>query len=143
MDLVLFFPKRQQMLLSPRDYQVDAQRYPAPYPYAIKFVLDQYIMQGGKTLWLLDNVHAEMDSLMLSGKSLAFNRDLNLTDMLFNYGVRINYNITKDLYSGSIRLAAGSTGNQIQYENFRWHHFPLIYADNSHSITKSIDPVYM
>ena len=108
-----------------------------------KFVLDQYIMQGGKTLWLLDNVHAEMDSLMLSGKSLAFNRDLNLTDMLFNYGVRINYNITKDLYSGSIRLAAGSTGNQIQYENFRWHHFPLIYADNSHSITKSIDPVLL
>lgn len=108
-----------------------------------KFVLDQYIMQGGRTLWLLDNVHAEMDSLMLSGKSLAFNRDLNLTDMLFSYGVRINYNVTKDLYSGSIRLAAGSTGNQVQYENFRWHHFPLIYADYSHSITKSIDPVLL
>ncbi len=108
-----------------------------------KFVLDQYIMQGGKTLWLLDNVHAEMDSLMLTGKSLAFNRDLNLTDMLFSYGVRINYNITKDLYSSSIRLAAGSTGNQVQYENFRWPYFPLIFADNSHSITKNIDPVLM
>lgn len=108
-----------------------------------KFVLDQYIMQGGKTLWLLDNVYAEMDSLMVSGKSLAFNRDLNLTDLLFSYGVRINYNVTKDLYSGSIRLAAGSTGNQVQYENFRWHHFPLIYPDNSNAITKNIDPILM
>ena len=108
-----------------------------------KFVLDQYIMQGGKTMWLLDNVHAEMDSLMLTGKTLAFNRDLNLTDMLFSYGVRINYNITKDLYSGSIRLAAGQTGNQVQYKNFRWLHFPLIYPDNSHSITKNIDPVLL
>ena len=108
-----------------------------------KFVLDQYIMQGGKTLWLLDNVHAEMDSLMLTGKALAFNRDLNLTDMLFSYGVRINYNVTKDLYSSSIRLAAGSAGNQVQYENFRWPYFPLIFADNSHSITKNIDPILM
>ena len=108
-----------------------------------KFVLDQYIMQGGKTLWLLDNVHAEMDSLMQTGKALAFNRDLNLTDMLFSYGLRINYNITKDLYSGSIRLAAGNTGNQVQYKNFRWHHFPMIYADNTHSITKNIDQVVL
>ncbi len=108
-----------------------------------KFVLDQYILQGGKTLWLLDNVYAEMDSLMLTGETLAFNRDLNLTDMLFSYGVRINFNVTKDLYSGSIRLAAGKTGNQVQYKNFRWHHFPLIYPDNSHSITKNIDPVLM
>ena len=108
-----------------------------------KLVLDQYIMQGGKTLWLLDNVYAEMDSLMLTGKSLAFNRDLNLTDMLFSYGVRINYNVTKDLYSGTIRLASGNTGNQLQYQDFLWHYFPLIFADNTHAISKSIDPVLL
>lgn len=108
-----------------------------------KLVLDQYIMNGGKSLWLLDNVYAEMDSLMQSGKSLAFNRDLNLTDLLFNYGVRINYNVTKDLYSGSIRLAAGNTGNQVQYQDFLWHYFPLIFADNSHPITKNTDPVLL
>jgi ABC-2 type transport system permease protein len=108
-----------------------------------KFVLDQYIMQGGKTLWLLDNVYAEMDSLMQSGKTLAFNRDLNLTDMLFSYGVRINYNMTKDLYSSSIRLAAGNTGNQVQYKDFLWPYFPLIYSDNSNAITKNIDPVLL
>ncbi|MEL4455462.1 gliding motility-associated ABC transporter substrate-binding protein GldG [Lutimonas vermicola] len=108
-----------------------------------KLVLDQYIMQGGKTLWLLDNVYAEMDSLMLTGKSLAFNRDLNLTDMLFSYGVRINYNVTKDLYSGTIRLASGNTGNQLQYQDFLWHYFPLIFADNTHAISKNIDPVLL
>ncbi len=108
-----------------------------------KLVLDQYIMQGGKTVWLLDNVYAEMDSLMQTGKTLAFNRDLNLTDMLFNYGVRINYNITKDLYSGSIRLAAGNTGNQVQYKDFLWPYFPMIFADNSNEITKNIEPVLL
>ncbi|MGI9530215.1 gliding motility-associated ABC transporter substrate-binding protein GldG [Lutimonas sp.] len=108
-----------------------------------KLVLDQYIMRGGKTIWLLDNVYAEMDSLMQTGKTLAFNRDLNLTDMLFSYGVRINYNVTKDLYSGSIRLAAGNTGNQVQYKDFLWPYFPLIFADNSNEITKNIEPVLL
>jgi len=108
-----------------------------------KLVLDQYIMQGGKTLWLVDNVNAEMDSLMQSGTTLAFNRDLNLTDMLFSYGVRINYNLTKDLYSSSIRLATGNSGNQVQYKDFLWQYFPLIYADNSHAISKNIDPVLL
>ncbi|MCA0931087.1 gliding motility-associated ABC transporter substrate-binding protein GldG [Lutimonas saemankumensis] len=108
-----------------------------------KLVLDQYIAHGGRTLWLLDNVYAEMDSLMTSGTSLAFNRDLNLTDLLFSYGVRINYNVTKDLYSSSIRLAAGNTGNQVQYQNFPWLYFPLVFADNTNPITKNLDPVLL
>lgn len=108
-----------------------------------KFALDQYIMQGGKTLWLLDNVYAELDSLMLTGKSLAFNRELHLTDMLFSYGIRINYNVTKDLYSSTIRLASGNTGNQVQYQDFLWHYYPLIFSDNAHPVTKNIDPVLL
>lgn len=108
-----------------------------------KFALDQYIMQGGKTLWLLDNVYAELDSLMLTGKSLAFNRELNLTDMLFQYGIRINYNVTKDLYSSTIRLASGNTGNQVQYQDFLWPYYPLIFSDNAHPVTKNIDPVLL
>jgi len=108
-----------------------------------KFAIDQYIMQGGKTLWLLDNVNAEMDSLMATGKSLAFNRDLNLTDLLFSYGIRINYNVTKDLYSSTIRLASGNTGNQVQYKDFLWPYFPLVFPNNSHPVTKNIDPVLL
>ncbi len=108
-----------------------------------KFTLDQYIINGGKTLWLIDNVHAEMDSLMQSGSSLAFNRELNLTDLLFNYGLRINYNITKDLYSSSIRLASGNTGNQTQYQDFLWPYFPLILSNNNNPITSNLDPVLL
>jgi len=108
-----------------------------------KFALDQFIMQGGKTLWLLDNVYAEVDSLMTTGKSMAFNRDLNLTDMLFSYGIRINYNITKDLYSSTIRLASGNTGNQVQYQDFLWYYYPLVFLDNKHPVTKNIDPVLL
>ncbi len=106
-----------------------------------KFTLDQYITNGGKTIWLIDNVYAEMDSLMQNGNSLAFNRDLNITDLLFNYGVRINYNITKDLYSSTIRLASGNTGNQTQYQDFNWHYFPLIISSNNNPISTNLDPI--
>ncbi len=108
-----------------------------------KFTLDQYIMNGGKTIWLLDNVHAEMDSLMTTGKSMVFNRDLNLTDLLFHYGVRISYNITKDIYSSTIRLASGNVGNQTQFEDLLWHYFPLVIASNNNPITTNIDPVLL
>ncbi len=108
---------------------------------AEKFTLDQYITNGGKTLWLLDNVHAEMDSLMQNGKSIVLNRDLNLTDLLFSYGVRIKYNITQDIFSSTIRLAAGNSGNQTQYQDFAWHYFPLILPNEKNAMTTNIDPV--
>jgi len=106
-----------------------------------KFTLDQYIMNGGKSLWLIDNVNAELDSLMQTGESLAFNRDLNLTDQLFRYGVRINYNLVKDIRSSSISLASGNTGNQTQYQNFPWHYYPLVIPTSNHPITNNIDQV--
>ncbi len=106
-----------------------------------KFTLDQYIMNGGKSLWLIDNVNAELDSLMQTGESLAFNRDLNLTDQLFSYGVRINYNLIKDISSSTISLASGNTGNQTQYQNFPWHYYPLVMPNSKHPITNNIDYV--
>ena len=108
-----------------------------------KFTLDQYIINGGKTLWLIDNIYAELDSLMLNGSSLAFNRDLNLTDLLFNYGVRINYNVSKDLFSSSIRLASGNVGNQTQYQDFLWHYYPLVLPSNNHPIVTGLDPILL
>ncbi|RUA10365.1 MAG: gliding motility-associated ABC transporter substrate-binding protein GldG [Flavobacteriia bacterium] len=106
-----------------------------------KFTLDQFITNGGKILWMIDKVYADIDSLMTTGKMLAFNRDLNLTDQLFRYGVRINYNITKDLYCSTIRLASGNTGNQTQYQDFPWLYYPLIITNNNNPITAHIDPV--
>lgn len=106
-----------------------------------KFTLDQYITNGGKSLWLIDNVTAELDSLMLTGQSLAFNKKLNLTDLLFSYGVRINYSLIKDAYSSTIRLADGNTGNKTQFNDYIWHYHPFITSKNNHPITKNIDPV--
>ncbi len=112
-----------------------------PFSEEEKYLLDQYLTHGGRTMWFVDNVHAEMDSLMSSGRSLAYNRDLGLTDLFFQYGIRINYNVSKDLYSSTIRLASGNTGNQVQYQDFIWHYFPLVFTDDLHPITRNIDPV--
>ncbi len=106
-----------------------------------KFTLDQYIMNGGKSLWLIDNINAELDSLMQTGETLAFNRDLNLTDQLFSYGIRINYDLIKDIQSSTIRLASGNTGNQTQYQDFPWHYNLLVMPKGNHPITSNIGQV--
>lgn len=106
-----------------------------------KYTLDQFSMNGGKSLWLLDNVLAELDSLMETGSSLTFPRALNLTDFFFNYGVRINYDLINDIYSSKIPLATGKIGNQTQFNSYTWNYFPLINSQNNHPITKNIEAV--
>lgn len=106
-----------------------------------KFTLDQFIMNGGKSLWLIDNIQAEMDSLMQSGESLAYPRDLGLTDLFFNYGARINSDLISDLYSSEITLATGNIGNKTQFNNFQWNYFPLVNSLNNHPINTNIEAV--
>lgn len=106
-----------------------------------KYTLDQFIMNGGKTMWLIDNVQAELDSLMRTGESLAYPRDLGLTDLFFNYGFRINFNLINDLYSSEIPLATGNVGNQTQFDTFLWPYFPLVNAQNNHPISNNIEAV--
>ena len=85
-----------------------------------KLTLDQFITNGGKSLWMIDNNFADTDSLYNEGKMLAFPRDLNLTDLLFSYQVRINNKLIKDLYSAKIPLATGNVGNQAQFQHLNW-----------------------
>lgn len=106
-----------------------------------KFVLDQFIANGGKTLWMLDIVQANQDSLATNGKMLAYQRDLNLTDLLFNYGIRINTSLVKDLYAAQISLATGQVGNQTQFKNLDWFYHPLVGGNPNHPITKNVAPV--
>ena len=106
-----------------------------------KFTLDQFITNGGKTLWMLDNVQADQDSLLSTGKMLAYPRDLNLTDLLFSYGIRINTTLIKDLYAAKIALATGTIGNQTQFQNLDWFYHPLVSGNPNHSITKNVAPV--
>ena len=104
-----------------------------------KQVLDQYIINGGKTLWLIDQVSAEMDSLYNpSGSTLAYPRDLNLNDMFFKYGIRINPDIIKDEQGSPIKLATGEQGSATQYQQFNWKFAPQVYPNSSHPIVKSL-----
>lgn len=106
-----------------------------------KLTLDQFITNGGKTLWMIDNVQADQDSLFNGGKMLAYPRDLSLTDLLFSYGIRINSTLIKDLYAAQIPLATGTIGNQPQFQNLDWFYHPLVGGNPNHSITKNIAPV--
>ena len=106
---------------------------------AEKQVLDQFIINGGKTLWLIDQVSAEMDSLYnSSGSTLAYPRDLNLNDMFFKYGIRINPDIIKDEQGSPIKLATGEQGSAAQYQQFNWKFAPQVYPNIVHPIVKNL-----
>ena len=106
---------------------------------AEKQVLDQFIVHGGKTLWLVDQVNMEMDSLYnSSGSTLAFPRDLNLNDMFFKYGFRINPDLVKDEQGSPIKLATGDPGSAAQFQEFNWKFAPQVYPISTHPIVKSL-----
>ena len=106
-----------------------------------KLVLDQYIMNGGKSLWLTESIIMDKDSLYNdAGKSVAIMRDLNLNDFFFKYGVRINPVIVNDLYSAPIWLAIGE-GSQAQFQPVQWPYSPLAGANPDHPITSNINLV--
>lgn len=107
-----------------------------------KVILDQYIMNGGKTLWMIDAVNAEMDTLTKSKKVMPFPVDINMTDFFFNYGLRINPALVKDVKKFALlKLVTGEVGGNAQYTSLPWPYFPLGIAENDHPITKNINPV--
>lgn len=104
-----------------------------------KFVLDQYTMNGGKSLWLLDKVAMDKDSLLNDlGKNVAIPRDLNLTDFFFKYGIRINPLIVSSMYSAPITLASGE-GSKSQFQSYPWTYSPLAKGNTAHPIVNNLD----
>lgn len=108
---------------------------------AEKQVLDQFIINGGKTLWLMDHVSMEMDSLMQTGENLAFPRDLNLNDMFFKYGIRIRPDLIKDIMATPIALATGQQGSATQYTQFPWFFSPAVYSESTNPIVSNLDVI--
>ncbi len=105
-----------------------------------KMVMDQFIMNGGKTLWLIDAVNIEMDSLYNdAGSSLAFPFDLNLNDLFFKYGFRIGPNLVKDIMASPIALATGEKGSATQYTQYPWFYAPLVYPSTRNPIANNVD----
>ena len=113
-----------------------------PFNKMDKFLIDQYIMNGGKVLWLIDGVHASMDSLKISGGSfIAVKNNINLDDQLFKYGVRINANLIEDLRSTEIPIITGYSNNIPQQTFFPWPYYPLLFSDSKHAISKGLDAI--
>ena len=112
-----------------------------PFSEKDKFIIDQYVMHGGKVLWLIDPVSATMDSLQTSESTIGNALDINLDDMFFKYGLRLNKNLLLDLNSAKIALRTGQMGGQAQIEYFRWYYFPLLNAASDNNIVKNINPV--
>ncbi|RAJ16391.1 gliding motility-associated ABC transporter substrate-binding protein GldG [Olleya aquimaris] len=104
-----------------------------------KYILDQYTMNGGKSLWLLEKVAMSKDSLYNDlGKNVAVPMDLNLTDFFFKYGVRINPLIVSSMYSAPITLASGE-GSNSQFQSYPWTYSPLAKGNSNHPIVNNLD----
>ena len=107
-----------------------------------KLKLDQYVMHGGKLIWMIDNLYAEMDSLMRTQSDfVAFDRALNIDDQLFRYGVRINRDLVQDLQCDKLPLVVGSYGDRPQPQLVPWPYFPLLSSYNDHPIAKNMNTV--
>jgi gliding-associated putative ABC transporter substrate-binding component GldG len=103
-----------------------------------KLKIDQYLMNGGKVLMFLDNLHAEQDSLRFRPELVAYDRNLNLGDMLFTYGVRINPDLVMDLQCDFLPFAVGGTAENPQYEFLHWNYYPLFESKGNHLINKNL-----
>lgn len=106
-----------------------------------KFIIDQFIMQGGKVLWLVDPVFATMDSLQKSGNTIGITQDINLNDQLYKYGVRLNSNLLMDINALQIPMITGQVGNQPQFTFFPWYYFPVLTSTSRHPVVNNLNAI--
>ena len=106
-----------------------------------KFIIDQFIMRGGKVLWLIDPVFASMDSIQFSDATIGVINEINLTDQFFNYGVRLNTNLVMDINALPIPLKTGEMGGAPQIEFFPWYYFPVLNPLIDHPIVKNLNAI--
>ena len=112
-----------------------------PFSEKDKFLIDQYIMHGGKVLWLVEPVYVTMDSLQSQESTIGIEQDLKLDDMLFKYGVRLNRNLLLDLTCAALPIRTGQMAGQAQLEYFRWFYFPLLQAASNHPMVRNMNAI--
>ncbi len=106
-----------------------------------KFKIDQYAMHGGKIIWLIDRLNADLDSMRHTGRFIPSDYPLNLEDLLFKYGVRIQPDLVLDLKCTKIPQVVGQMGNAPQLALFDWFYFPAVQSAANHPLVKNIDQV--
>jgi ABC-2 type transport system permease protein len=112
----------------------------AAFTEAEKYKINYFVMNGGRVVWSIDQVSADLDSLKGKAEQLAFNKTLNLDDMLFMYGARINYNLVADANCAEIPLAMGG-GKQNDIQMAPWVYYPILMPDTSMAVVKNIDGI--
>lgn len=108
---------------------------------AEKYKIDYFLMNGGGIIWAIDQVNAELDSLRGQTEQLAFPKKLNLDDMLFKYGVRLNYNLLADMNCAQIPLNVGNIGGQAQIQLLPWLFYPIFVPNSTHPLVKNLDGI--
>ena len=103
-----------------------------------KLKIDQYLMRGGSVLCFIDNLNAEQDSLGLKPELVAYDRNLNLTDLFFKYGLRINTDLVMDLQCDFMPFVVGGTPDNPQYEFLHWNYYPLFESKGNHPINRNL-----
>lgn len=111
-----------------------------PFSEADKYAIDQYIMQGGKVLFFLDPVHPFADSLS-AGTTVALANQVGLEDLLFNYGIRINYNLVADLQCNLVPVNTAPAGEQANFTMMPWVYHPLLAGSSLHPVTRGLNYV--
>lgn len=113
-----------------------------PFTEIEKLKIDQYIMHGGNVIWFIDKLYAEMDSLLrVQTDFIAFDKNLNLDDQLFKYGIRINNDLLQDIKSAKQPLVVGQLGGQPQIERLPFPYYPLVSSPSTNPIAKNLDDV--
>lgn len=105
-----------------------------------KIQIDQYFMKGGKLVWLIDPVHVSLDSLSRGETTYSFPKDLGLGDLLFSYGVRLNYDLLQDVDCIRIQVNTAAPGNQPRYTLHPWYYSPLL-SPADHPIGKNLNRI--
>lgn len=112
------------------------------FSYKDLYILDQFIMHGGKILWLVDPLLCSMDSVQSKGETYAITNFTGVEDPLFRYGVRINTNLVMDMQCSKVPIITGVYGdNTPQFTFYPWNFFPIISPNSNHIITSKINPV--
>jgi ABC-2 type transport system permease protein len=111
-----------------------------PFDEASKFKIDQFVMSGGRILWYLDATDVSMDTLQKTPNYMAMPSNLNLDDLLFKYGVRVNNNLIEDMTCNPIPVKVGSTENE-DMVLLDWVYFPVITPTAKHPIVKNLEPL--
>ena len=114
-----------------------------PFSERAKFVLDQYVMRGGRVLMMLDKLSINLDSLRGRPEFIPPDHPQNLDDLLFKYGIRVEPNLVLDLQNTRIPVVTGQVGNAPQFELRPWPYHVLATPSPLHPITKSLQPIQL